>query len=102
MKNRCPKEYPYSFLQQNRCCDNNKETRDFEDKPKGNHCNLRELGAWSICCDGKSVHCTNKPCFDFKSLNAGKKIDKGEHQDVSNQRSTSKSKLKFKTSFHIS
>ena len=69
MRHRCPREYPYSFLQNNRCCKSRQEgtTTDADERP---WCNQRKLGDWSICCDGDSEKCLKKPCFDFSGPNA--------------------------------
>ena len=66
--NECPEEHPYSFLQNNRCCSSNKEgiLNRFQ-----SWCNQRILGDGSICCDGDSIECPNKPCSDY--LTRGKK-----------------------------
>ena len=67
--NRCPIAYPYSFHQNNRCCSSNKESTfsaaGFSYSGHRPFCQARIIGDASICCDGDSMDCPKKPCFDY-------------------------------------
>ena len=69
-KNRCPVSYRFSFLQNNWCCSTNEEgTTSLPYFKK--FCNGGNLDDASICCEGESIECPNKPCFNYV-LNPGK------------------------------